>query len=251
VDLVLSSGFLAFARHCGFLRAVEESGLEVDGLCGTSSGALVGAMWAAGIAALDIAEKLSSQRPFTLLRPSFRPWRGLFSLRALQGLAAGWLPPSFADLPYPLAVGVMAADGSGTLLSEGTLPEAVVASCAVPYLFAPVQVDGVPYRDGGAVDRLALEPWAQLRGERPRVVHLVERSAGAETAVPDGIAVVRTPRSGASFWSLGDFDAQVDEARLLTHAVLEAGLLEPGAQPSVGGSPAAVPLPPTPTGPSS
>jgi len=235
VDLVLSSGFLAFAAHCGFLRAVEEVGIDVDGVCGTSSGALVGAMWAAGIPALDIAQRLNSRRPVTVLRPSPCPWRGLFSLGALAELASDWLPPRFADLRHPLAVGVMAADGAGTLLSEGSLTQAVVASCAVPYLFAPVRVDGVPYRDGGAVDRLALEPWAQLRGERPRLVHLVKRSAGAETVVPDGLAVVRTPRSGASFWSLGDFDAQVDAARLLTHAALDAGLLDPVAQPSVGG----------------
>ena len=47
-DLVLSSGFLAFAAQCGFLQAVEESGIAVDGVCGTSSGALAGALWASG-----------------------------------------------------------------------------------------------------------------------------------------------------------------------------------------------------------
>ena len=47
-DLVLSSGFLAFARHVGVLRAVERSGQDVTGVCRTSSGALVGALWAAG-----------------------------------------------------------------------------------------------------------------------------------------------------------------------------------------------------------
>ena len=49
MDLVLSSGFLAFARHAGFLRAVEQLELPVEGLCGTSSGALSGALWAAAV----------------------------------------------------------------------------------------------------------------------------------------------------------------------------------------------------------
>jgi len=238
VDLVLSSGFLAFARHCGFLRAVEESGVEVEGLCGTSSGALVAAMWAAGIPAEEIAEKLSSRRPLSLLRPTLTPWRGLFSLRALVSLVHNWLPPTFAELGHPLAVGVMSADGRGMLLSEGRLAEAVAASCAVPYLFMPVEVDGVPYRDGGAVDRLALEPWRTLRGGRRQLIHLVARSAGAETSLPGDVPLVQTPRSGASFWSLGDFHGQLEEARRSTCAVLDGletvGSLQPGTGLSSG-----------------
>ena len=61
VDLVLSSGFLAFARHLGFLTAIEESELDVSGVCGTSSGALVGAMWACGVVCEGV--------PHTILRP--------------------------------------------------------------------------------------------------------------------------------------------------------------------------------------
>jgi len=240
VDLVLSSGFLAFARHCGFLRAVEESGVAVDGICGTSSGALVGALWAAGIPAAQIAERLSSRRPFTLLQPTLTPWRGLFSLRRLIALLDDWLPPTFADLEHPLAVGVMSAQGRGSLLSAGSLPQAVAASCAVPYLFAPVEVDGTRYQDGGAVDRLGLEPWLQMRGGAQQLIHLVERSAGADTSVPSAVSVVKTPRSGAGFWSLGDFPAQLEEARQLTQEALAA--LVP--QPSVG-APSGLPPPPT------
>ncbi len=216
MDLVLSSGFLAFARHCGFLHAVEERALSVEGICGTSSGALVGAMWAAGIPAVEIVQRLSARRPLSLVRPSGTPWRGICSLSALIAQLRLWLPATFGELSHPLAVGVMDDHGRGLLLSEGSLPEAVAASCAVPYLFVPVAVDGVQYADGGAVDRLGLEPWSRLRGEREQLVHLVERSAGAETVLPPGLSVVRTPRSGANFWSLGDFFGQVEEARKLS-----------------------------------
>lgn len=221
MDLVLSSGFLAFARHCGFLHAVEDRAVAVEGLCGTSSGALVGAMWSAGIPAADIVERLSARRPLSLVRPSGIPWRGICSLRALVAQLREWLPPTFAELPHPFAVGVMDAQRRSLLLSQGPLPEAVAASCAVPYLFTPVAVDGVYYADGGAVDRLGLEHWTLLRGQRELLVHLVDRSAGAETKLPAGVPVVRTPRSGASFWSLGDFAAQVEEARTLALEVLQ------------------------------
>lgn len=47
-DLVLSSGFLAFAGHSGFLQAVEDSGVKVAGVMGTSAGALAGSLYCAG-----------------------------------------------------------------------------------------------------------------------------------------------------------------------------------------------------------
>jgi predicted acylesterase/phospholipase RssA len=57
-DLVLSSGFLAFASHSGFLKAVDKAGLPVGGVMGTSAGALSGSLYSAGYSpdqACDIA----------------------------------------------------------------------------------------------------------------------------------------------------------------------------------------------------
>lgn len=47
-DLVLSSGFLAFASHSGFLKAVNEAEVNVGGVMGTSAGALSGSLYSAG-----------------------------------------------------------------------------------------------------------------------------------------------------------------------------------------------------------
>ncbi len=47
-DVVLSSGFLAFASHSGFLKAVDSAGLAVGGVMGTSAGALTGSLYCAG-----------------------------------------------------------------------------------------------------------------------------------------------------------------------------------------------------------
>ncbi|MGM0576440.1 MAG: patatin-like phospholipase family protein [Myxococcota bacterium] len=221
-DIVLSSGFLAFARHVGFLRAVEEAGLEAGAVCGTSSGALVGALWAAGLPARDVAEELSTRTPLSLMRPHGRPWRGVFSLERILGRLRQLLPPRFEDLGRPFAAGVAGPGRTYRLLRSGPLPESVAASCAMPAVFAPVEVDGVAYSDGGAVDRVGLAAVRRWRGgARPTIVHLVERTAGRQ--VDEGleeVVVVRTPRSGARFWSLGDFDGQVEEARRLARAVL-------------------------------
>jgi len=225
-DLVLSSGFLAFARHIGVLAAIEERGLTIDGVCGTSSGSMTGALWAAGHSAETIARELSADRPLRHVRPTLAPWGGLLSagpmIRKLQGL----LPARFEDLERPFAVGVMDSDGAHHLIRSGPLAEAVAASCAIPRLFRPVPLGGVRYRDGAFVDRLGLAAWRDLRRSEGRahvrvIAHIVDRSSGVdeERGLEDAL-VIRTPRSGAKLWSLGDFHGQVDEARAIALAHL-------------------------------
>ena len=220
-DLLLSSGFLAFARQCGFLAAVEDAGLDVDGVYGTSSGAMCGALWAAGMPAGDIAAELSRDRPITQVRPSLAPWRGILTMGPVLDRLRALLPATFAELPRPFGVGVRAPDGRAVWLTQGDLPAAVAASCAMPWVFVPVSVDGVSYQDGGAVDRLGFSGWRALRGQRAVAVHEVARTAGTDGAADlAGIPVARSPRSGASFFSLGDFARQVAESRAIAAAAL-------------------------------
>jgi predicted acylesterase/phospholipase RssA len=220
-DLVLSSGYLAFARQAGFLSAVESCGVEVTGVCGTSSGALAGAMFAAGHTAREIARELCRDLPITHCRPNPLFWRGAMSLDAMIAHLRTLLPPTFADLDVPLGVGVLLPDGSGGLLTQGPLPEAVAASCAIPYMFAPVNIGGVWYADGGMVDRTALGPWTKLRGPRPALVHLVERSKSGARAETGPHPVVHSPRAGASLLGFGDFEKELADTRARALQVLE------------------------------
>lgn len=220
VDLVLSSGFLAFARQTGFLQGVEDCGLEVEGICGTSSGALTGAMWAAGLSAQEIFDELCGQRPLSYVRPHLAIWRGAFSLDAVLGRLREVLPPTFADLDRPFAVGVVVG-GRAELITEGLLAEAVAASCAVPYLFAPVRIGGRSCSDGGALDRTGLDSWRSFRGQTDVVLHMIERSGGAAAEVDlSGVRVVHSGRSGATFWNLGDVGRQFAESRQSANTVL-------------------------------
>lgn len=215
VDVILSSGFLAFASHLGFLSALGELEIAPRCLVGTSSGALVGALAAAGVSVSRIASILTRLRPLGFLRPHWAPWEGAFTAGPLLTLLSRELPRTFEDLGVPFAVGVARADTSAhQLITTGLLPEAVLASCAVPRLLRPVALNRVRYIDGGAVDRTGVKAWCAWRPERTAILHRVERSMGTEVPylTPSVLEVV-SPRSNNSLWRLRDFEREIESAR--------------------------------------
>ncbi|KAJ1391647.1 acyl transferase/acyl hydrolase/lysophospholipase, partial [Ochromonadaceae sp. CCMP2298] len=138
-DLILSSGFLAFARQAGVIEALQDKGVALGRIVGTSSGALAGSMLAAGYSGEAIGKELSRRRPIQLFSLGRRMHRGLFSLSGLQAHMSTLLPKDFKDLKYPLAVGTYATStGRFELVTDGDLCAAVAASCAIPYIFQPV-----------------------------------------------------------------------------------------------------------------
>lgn len=223
VDLVLSSGFLAFSRHVGFLRAVEEVEVEVGAVVGTSSGALVAALWWSGMKLDDITRLLTMFRP--LARVGWNPmfWQGPLTMAPVIDQLRAALPSTFEGLAKPFAVGVTDDTGSYRLLTSGPLPEAVAASCAVPRLFRPVSITDRVFIDGGAVDSVGLKAWRAWRGpDRQAWVHEIAPRYGEGHPPTEGCTFVRSPGASASFLSLGDFDRQADETRRHAVAALRA-----------------------------
>lgn len=241
VDLLLSAGLLAFARHAGFLAAVEEAigRRRVGAVVGTSSGALVGSLWAAGHSAAWITDCVAGIRPLDLMK--FSPWRldrrGIFSLAPLMAFLRQHLPPRIEDLSLPFAAGVCNR-GEFRLLRHGPLAEAVAASCAIPLLFQQVVIDGTAYVDGGVADRVGYQAWCAWRpgdvDAGTGLLHWVESSRRGNDAPMDHhrCTTVSTPASGASFFNLGDVGAQAAVAkRLSDEACLAAGAALP-AEPT-------------------
>lgn len=215
VDVILSSGFLAFASHLGFLTALAELEVRPACLVGTSSGALVGALFAAGASVSRVASLLTSSRPLGFLRPHWAPWQGAFDAGPLLTLLRRELPRTFEELSLPFAVGVARANTNAhQLVNTGSLPEAVLASCAVPRLLRPVTLGGERYVDGGAADRTALGSWRAWRPGHRAILHRVERSMGTEVVHPmPNVVEVVSPRSRNSLWRLRDFDREMQRAR--------------------------------------
>ncbi|KAK9868822.1 hypothetical protein WJX84_006542 [Apatococcus fuscideae] len=186
-DLVLSSGFLSFASHAGFLQAVEQADLNVGAIMGTSAGALAGSLYCAGFSAEQVAAELSRVPPLELLVPCRQPWQGLLSLERVVDRLQALLPPTFEELPQQFAVGVVTRQGQHMLIDSGPLPEAVAASAAIPFIFGPVAIPGRvqgPFQDGGVADRIGLDIWTRQRrlegsspADTPALVHLIARSS--------------------------------------------------------------------------
>jgi len=155
-DLALSSGFFGFFAHAGLVQTLEESRLRPAGLSGSSAGALVAGLWAAGMSADAIGGELLSLRREDFWDP--RLGLGLLAGRKFRERLETLLPATtFDGCQARLAVSVFDVLGRRTrVIADGRLAPAIHASCAVPGLFHPVWLDGRPHIDGGLFDRPGL-----------------------------------------------------------------------------------------------
>jgi NTE family protein len=172
--LVMSSGFFGFFAHAGVVSVLEEEGLRPARITGSSAGALVGALWGAGVPAARIREELLALR-----REHFwdlRPGLGLLAGALFRALLERVLPVrTFEESPVPIALSVWDVLARRTVVLEGgPLAPAIHASCALPVLFHPVRHAGRLYADGGIADRPGLA--AVGEGERVLYHHLTSRS---------------------------------------------------------------------------
>jgi len=171
--LTLSSGFFGFFAHAGVLSVLEEERLLPRRVSGSSAGALVNGLWAAGVPARRIVDELLCVDRRDFWDPAVGP--GLLEGRLFGSLLERLLPVrTFGECRVPLSVSVFDV---GTLrtraLESGELVPALRASCAVPGMFHPVRHDGRFLYDGGIMDRPGLAGVAD--GERVLYHHLPSR----------------------------------------------------------------------------
>jgi NTE family protein len=175
--LALSSGFFGFYAHAGVAEALEEAGLRPSRLSGSSAGALVAGLWAAGMPAAEMTAELAllERADFWDPAPGLGLLRGeLFRRRLERLLPVG----SFAACRVPLSVSAFDLGARRTVVLEaGDLASALVASCAFPGLLQPVRREGRLLSDGGIADRPGLAGLrAQPAGEATLYHCLTSRS---------------------------------------------------------------------------
>jgi NTE family protein len=154
--LALGGGFVRGLAHLGVLSALEAEGLSPGWLAGTSSGAIAAAFAAFGVSAAAAADALAELGWGTMTRAA--PFRKLGvatneGLESIVRAALGDVALEEAGIP----LGVVATDintGQRVLLREGSAARAVRASCCVPGLYAPVEMDGRLLVDGALVENV-------------------------------------------------------------------------------------------------
>lgn len=161
IGLALSGGVARGPAHIGVLTVLERAGIPIDVVTGTSAGALIGALYCAGVTPKRLQELIQNFGWRHIARLVF-PRRGFVSFDKMEGWLTRILGDlSFADLKIPFGIVTTDLDsGEPMLLREGRVARAVHASCAVPGFVEPVDWDGYLLCDGGASCNL---PVAQAR----------------------------------------------------------------------------------------
>ena len=193
VGLVLSGGGAKGLAHIGALKVIEESGIQIDYIGGTSMGAIIGALYASGYSATQLDsifnntdfesvlqddlprtaktfyEKKNSER-YAIVLPFNK-----FKISIPQAISKGQNVynmlsrllfhvsdiEDFNDLPIPFfCIATNVETGEAVVFNSGHLVNSISASGAFPSLFNPIEINGKLLLDGGVVNNYPIE---QLR----------------------------------------------------------------------------------------
>lgn len=159
IGLVLSGGGIRGMAHLGLIRALEEEGLEVAMVSGTSVGAVVGALYCNG---KTVEEMLEFFRETPLFKYNYLIWQkpGLVDTDRYFELFKNEIGAEyFEELEKPLYVMTTNLEkGEAEVFHTGELIRPVMASAALPPFFSPVLINGQLYSDGGIMNNFPTEP---------------------------------------------------------------------------------------------
>jgi len=173
IGLALGGGFARGLAHIGVLKVLEEAKIPVNFIAGTSVGALIGAVYAAGASPNDMAEFAAQVR-----LKDFARWTvsrlGFASNDRMSGMLQRCLKvKTFEELRVPLAViATEFVTGEAVVFRSGDLIGPVRASCAYPGMFLPVTLNGKTLVDGMLAYSVPTTPLRQMGAERVLAVYL-------------------------------------------------------------------------------
>lgn len=165
VTLVLGGGAARGLAHIGVIRVLEEEGFEISAISGTSMGALVGGIYAAGKLDryADWVMSLTRKDVIQYLDISFRAKSGILKgdliIEALRDFVGD---VSIENLPIPfLAVATDLTARKEVWITKGNLFEAIRASISIPGIFTPQRIAGHCMVDGSLLNPVPVTPAAQ------------------------------------------------------------------------------------------
>lgn len=187
VSLVLGSGGARGYAHIGAIDVLTERGYEVVAVAGSSVGALIGGLYAAGKLAdyTDWVTSLNQRDVLRLLEPSLNG-PGVFRMERVLGRMTEYLGGvQIEDLPIPYtAVASDLGSRREVWFTRGPLEAAIRASIAIPAMIAPIMVNGRLLVDGGVLNPVPMEAVIGVDADFSLAVNLSGEKARHFTASP-------------------------------------------------------------------
>jgi NTE family protein len=159
IGLVLSGGGIRGVAHLGVIKALNEMGIQVDAVSGTSAGAIVGAFHCSGFNTDEILQIVKEKKFFGFSNFLFGK-AGFFDMITFKDLYLTYFEDNkIENLSKPLFI--TATDivkGELRYFDKGDLDVALMASSCVPMVFQPIEHDGTIFLDGGILNNFPIEP---------------------------------------------------------------------------------------------
>jgi NTE family protein len=173
IGVALGGGFARGMAHIGVLKVLEEEGIPVRMVAGTSVGALIGAAYCSGLTIAELEELAHKVRFTSFARWTLSRYGFATNDRMVSFLARTLKVQTFEELRIPL--GVTATDfntGEGAVFQSGSIIDPVRASCAYPGMFLPVEIRGRWLVDGMLSNPVPTRPLRAMGAERVLAVQL-------------------------------------------------------------------------------
>ena len=179
IGLALGGGAARGFAHIGVIKVLEAQGIVPEIVVGTSAGAVVGALYAAGNSGFEL-QKLAHQLDETKISDWSVPDRGVLKGEALQKFvnnAVAQQPIELLKKPFAV-VATNLASGDSILFRTGNTGMAVRASSTVPGVFRPVTISGQEYVDGGLSSLIPVHETRQMGADIVIAVDISARPGG-------------------------------------------------------------------------
>ena len=170
LGLALGAGGARGVAHIGFLQALDEAGVRADYIAGCSMGAVVGALYAAGVSPAAMREKILDLKLGDIASLNLAPIRrnGLMRTQKARNLLVGLMgEKDFSELKIPFAcIATDLVEGKTVLLKEGNVADAALASSSIPGVFTPAKFGGYEMLvDGCILERVPTREIKEMGAE--------------------------------------------------------------------------------------
>lgn len=158
IGIVLGGGGVRGVAHVPFLEKIARHDIKPTIISGVSSGAIIAAFYAAGVSFPEMKSFFSDNSMLKLSKFTATK-AGIFNSNKYADLFRRYLPSTFEELSIPIIINATNLQTREIVrFDAGPLIEPLLASCAVPFVFAPMEIQNEMYVDGGILDNYPTEP---------------------------------------------------------------------------------------------